>query len=681
MVNKIQKFFLLVPIMIFTILFAISLPSVSATSFVYHNDTFSYVIPSYWNASPAGSLSSGKYTITSLTNNNYMNYTILMPPGYSGNVNLTIDIAVTEQRANANTITLTVNIINSTGTYELWTETQVFGAGHTYTFDPPDTYSFPYDPTLCVFQIYFYYQYTPNVVSFTVDDCITYFDGNPIVIEDSLFTSTTDGWYGGSISSGIYKTPTVSTTTCTITKQLPLTGVLPSGQNYLIVCLQVISSGTYGGSRDWDTTVNIVNSTGTYKVYNHTFSGGTFSADDYVSFWVYYDPVGTNVTITQTVNSATLQSVGVDNFHYAVPLLYGYNVTAIDEDQFTAFLVSNTTGWVASVISGTITYYPVPTSAFVSSGLGWFILLTPYEAESLIFRVANTSASTQFYERHIFTNAPIENVTFILTNKINQVITVSFTLYDLTNYWVSSSNITARATRSFGGVTYTIDEGQIDITQSVAFSLIYGQQYYLTLYNPVTVYSYVYGLFYSTTSSVVLVLSQSPMAGTSPSDICTWNVTNAGNLLNITADFGGAVNPEIKIYNESLLLEATYSFTSVESVTISYSGNSSKSYSVKLTIADYGWVESRIASANPSTGYILNLPLLGVVDPSTLVLSFITAISFIWTPKYKGIGAVITVGMAALFIYFRWLVIPVVIITLWFLMAIIYAVTRHEGED
>jgi hypothetical protein len=360
---------------------------------------------------------------------------------------------------------------------------------------------------------------------------------------------------------------------------------------------------------------------------------------------------------------------------------YYYNVTLYDETTMEKFAKSGTLLYMANIIGGNVNYQLLVVNTYITENIGWFLWISPYQPDTLSIRVYNASDTTSYYDRHVFVSAATGSVSFLLTNTVNMVIGITFTIYDVSNYWSAASNVTGKATQIIAGTSYTVDEAQLDIAQNILLYLTYGQYYYLTLYNPATDYTYTYGIFYSTSSTIVLVISQSPVSGTSPAEICTWNVTNAGNLLNITADFGGAVSPEIKIYNESLLLEATYTFSSVESVSISYAGNSSLAYSVKLTIADYGWVQSRIAAANPASGYIVGFPLLASLDASTVMLAFITAISFVWTPKYKGMGAVITVGLAGLFIYFRWIVIPVVVITLWFVLAIIYAIEHREGED
>jgi hypothetical protein len=682
MVNKLTKLILFIPVILVAL--SMSVSSVSASPFVYSNDTFTYVIPSSWSASPGGTLSSGNYTMSSFSNNNYMNRTIIMPDGYTGTVHISIDIYAYEQRVTNNVISLSVKVINSSGTYELWGDYQTLWASHTYTFNPPKTYEFPYDPTLCVFQLHYYYQETPNVVKFSVDNCVISFDGNPTVIENSDFTATADGWTGGSVSSGIYTTTQSTATTHTVTKQLSLAGTFPTGQDYpLVVYLQVIGTSTTSTTRTWETAVSIVNSSGTYKVFNHTVTAAKITTDDYVSFWVYYDPLGTNITITQTANGAINgQSVGLDNFHYAMVLpSYYYNVTIYNEDTMAKFTKSGTLLYMTSLTGGSINYQLLSITTYQEDGGGWFLWFTPSQPEGLFIRVYNSSNTASYYERKIFVDSPVANVSFVLTNTVNMVIGITFTIYDVSNYWIASSNITGKATQIINGITYTIDEAQLDITQNLLLYLTYGQYYYLSLSNPITNYTYTYGIFYATSSSIVLVISQSPFAGGSPADICTWNVTNADNLLNITADFGGAVSPEIKIYNESLLLEATYTFTGVEYVSISYPGDSNQSYSVKLTIPEYGWIQSRIAAANPASGFIVGFPLLASLDATTVMLAFITAISFVWTPKYKGMGAVITVGLAGLFVYLRWIIIPITIITLWLVLALIYALEHREGED
>jgi len=221
-----------------------------------------------------------------------------------------------------------------------------------------------------------------------------------------------------------------------------------------------------------------------------------------------------------------------------------YNVTIYNEDTMAKFTKSGTLLYMTSLTGGSINYQLLSITTYQEDGGGWFLWLSPTQPDALSIRVYNSSNTASYYERKIFVDSPVANVSFVLTNTVNMVIGITFTIYDVSNYWIASSNITGKATQIINGITYTIDEAQLDITQNLLLYLTYGQYYYLSLSNPATNYTYTYGIFYATSSSIVLVISQSPFAGGSPADICDWNVTNADNLLNITADFGGAVSPE-----------------------------------------------------------------------------------------------------------------------------------------
>jgi hypothetical protein len=155
-----------------------------------------------------------------------------------------------------------------------------------------------------------------------------------------------------------------------------------------------------------------------------------------------------------------------------------------------------------------------------------------------------------------------------------------------------------------------------------------------------------------------------------------WTASQSNGVLNVTGTLPVSNTVTINIYNQSLVLVNTQIESNVLGFTYLYTTPSNQTYTVQVNVGTY----SETQAVAPSTSNTkLAFPLLNDLNGQIFCGALVIGISFLFTPRHKGMGAVVTTALAALFVYLGWWGISTVVVSAFLVLAVLYAATQR-GE-